>query len=72
MTTAQRNIHQSLETRYSYSQAAREGAVRRGEIKLDVNARLLRLSSRYMTARREGRMQAAAAIKRMAERIANS
>ncbi len=39
---------------------------------LSPSARLLRLSSRYAQARREGRTNAATAIKRMANRIVES
>lgn len=50
-----------------YRQAAAEGAAKSHY--LTPAARILRLSSRYMMHRAAGRVQAAAAVKRMANRI---
>ena len=55
------------EARYGYRQASAEGAARLSY--LDHGARFDRMISRYARARREGRMNAAAAIKRAATRI---
>jgi hypothetical protein len=54
-------------TRYRYEQASAEGRARRPY--LSHGARFERMIVRYTTARREGRMRAAAAIKRAAQRI---
>jgi hypothetical protein len=56
-------------TRDIIDQAAAEGRVLRGEQQLDLDDRLYRLASRYRAHRSAGRMQAAAAVKRMAERL---
>lgn len=53
--------------RYGYRAAAAEGNARLPY--LSHAARFDRMSSRYAVARREGRLQAAAAIKRAANRI---
>lgn len=61
------NAHLSDETNYRYRQAQAEGAARLPY--LSHGARFLRMMTRYEVARREGRKQAAAAIKRAAQRI---
>jgi hypothetical protein len=68
MTHIQAKIHASLETKSSYQQAAAEGFAK--SHKLTASERLDRLAVRYRIAREAGRMQAAAAIKRSAQRIA--
>lgn len=55
------------EARYTYRQASAEGNARL--LYLDHGARFDRMISRYQVAKREGRYQAAAAIKRAATRI---
>jgi len=51
------------------AQAAAEGRVARSEQQLTLDDRLYRLASRYRAHRSAGRSQAAAAVKRMAERL---
>ena len=67
MTAIQRTIHQSLETKTSHSQAAREGAALRGE--LGTQAQLIAMSAQYKQLRSEGKLEAAAAVKALAVKI---
>jgi hypothetical protein len=67
MTAAQRTIHTGLETRDSYSQAAREGAALRGELGTD--AQLLALSELYKELKAAGKLEQAQAVKAQAYAI---
>lgn len=57
--------------RVSYATAAIVGGLRRGEIKRTVSERLAILSARYKAHKAAGRVQAAEACKRNAQRIVN-
>ncbi len=61
MTTAQRTIHASLETKTSHAQASAEGAALRGELGID--SQLLAMSEAYMELRSQGRWEEARAMK---------
>ena len=61
------NAQLADEARYIYRQASAEGAARLPY--LSHGARFDRMVSRYAVAKREGRVRAAAAIKRAANRI---
>jgi hypothetical protein len=67
MTAAQRTIHASLETKSSYSQAAREGAALRGELGID--AQLLAMSAQYAELKAAGKLVEALAVKAEALKI---
>jgi hypothetical protein len=67
MTAAQRTIHASLETKSSYSQAAREGAALAGE--LGVTAQLIAMSAQYAELKAAGKLVEAAAVKAEAIKI---
>lgn len=67
MTAIQHSIHTSLETRDSYSQAAREGAALRGELGTD--AQLVALSGLYLELKAAGKLEQAAAVKAQAYAI---
>lgn len=59
----------AAEARDTIANAQIAGAVARGELRPTTRERLLRLSSRYMLHREAGRVRAAAAVKRMAQKI---
>lgn len=70
MTAIQHRIHQSLETRDSYSQAAREGAALRGELGID--AQLLAMSEQAKALRLAGDEAGYQALRETAIKIHNS
>jgi hypothetical protein len=67
MTTIQAHIHQSLETKDSYSQAAIEGAALRGE--LGVERQLRAMSARALALRAAGDESGYQAVKAEAYKI---
>lgn len=67
MTATQRTIHASLETKSSYSQAAREGAALNGD--LGITAQLVAMSAQYLALKADGKLAEAAAVKAAAQRI---
>jgi hypothetical protein len=67
MNRTQAAIHQSLETRDSYSQAATEGAALRGELGTD--AQVIALSGLYLELKAAGKLEQAQAVKAQAYAI---
>jgi hypothetical protein len=68
----QYNEHITAEMRISYATAAIIGGLRRGEIVRTPQERIEILSCRYKAHKEAGRMQAALACKRNAQRIFDS
>lgn len=58
------------QTRYQWAQVS--GAIARGELVWSVRERIERLAIRYRHHKAAGRLQAAAACKRMAQRLADT
>ena len=62
----------ATEARTTYAWAQVGGAIARGELVWSVRERIERLAIRYRAHKAAGRHQAAAACKRMAERLADT